>query len=96
VKTRDRLLRIVVVITEGGLVEIATRDSRQASKAGRHSAAVQRYLETGDATNLARFRGKHIIYANGKRVALLTDLGELDRLGSAGLLSFESLYARSS
>ena len=96
-KSHDRLLRVVVVISKRkGLLEIATRDSRQASKAGKHSAAVERYLETGDASALAKFRGKHIVDANGQRVALLTDLRELDRLGSAGVLSFESLYPRSS
>jgi hypothetical protein len=95
-KDHDRLLRVVVVISKReGLLEIATRDSRQASKAGKHSAAVQRYLETGDDSVLAKFNGKHIVNATGKRVALLTDLDELDRLGSAGVLSFESLYARS-
>ena len=35
-----------------------------------------------------------IVDANGKRAALMTDLDDLDRLGSAGELSFESLYAR--
>jgi hypothetical protein len=95
-KPHDRLLRVVVVISKRkGLVEIATRDSRQASKAGRHSAAIQRYLETGDDSALKHFKGKNIIDAQGKRVPLLTDLDEVDRLGSAGVLSFESLYARS-
>ena len=95
-KAWDRLLRVVMVLTKRkGLLEVATRDSRQASLAGRHWAAVQRYLETGDATRLAEFRNKYIIDASGKRVALLTDLPELDRLASAGVLSFESLYARS-
>jgi hypothetical protein len=95
-KDHDRLLRVLVVVVKGkGLMEIATRDSRQASKAGKHSAAVQRYIETGDDSVLAKFNRKHIVDATGKRVALLTDLDELDRLGSAGVLSFESLYARS-
>ena len=54
------------------------------------------YLETGDDTELARFRGKSIIDAQGNAVPLLTDLDELERLGSAGVLSFQSLYARAS
>jgi hypothetical protein len=93
-KAYDHLLRVVVVVSSEGLREVATRDSRQASKAGKHSAAVHRYLETGDAGALLRLKGKSIIDANGKRVALLTDLEELDELGSAGVLSFESLYAK--
>jgi hypothetical protein len=92
----DDLFRVVIVVSKSkGPVEVATRDSREASKAGKHSATVQRYLETGDDSALRRFKGKHIIDVQGKRVALLTDVDELDRLGSAGELSFESLYARS-
>jgi hypothetical protein len=92
----DDLFRVVIVVSESkGPVEVATRDSREASKAGKHSAAVQRYLETGDDSALKRFQGQHIIDAQGNLVALLTDTDELDRLGSAGELSFESLYARS-
>jgi hypothetical protein len=92
----DDLFRVVIVVSKSqGPVEVATRDSREASKAGRHSAAVQRYLETGDDAALRQFEGKHIIDAQGNRVELLTDLDELDELGSAGELSFESLYERS-
>jgi hypothetical protein len=95
-KSHDHLFRVVIVVSESkGPVEVATRNSREASKAGKHSAAVQRYLETGDDSALRRFKGKHIIDSQGNRVALLTDLDELDELGSAGNLSFESLYARS-
>jgi hypothetical protein len=94
-KAWDRLLRVVMVVSHDGLREVATRDSRQASKAGKHSAAVHRYLQTGDDSALAQFKRKYIVDATGKRVPLLTDLEELDQLGSAGVLSFESLYARS-
>jgi hypothetical protein len=90
------LLRVVIVVSESkGPVEIATRGSREASKAGKHSAAVHRYLETGDDSALRRFQRQFIIDAQGNRISLLTDEDELDRLGSAGELSFESLYARS-
>jgi hypothetical protein len=92
----DDLFRVVIVVSKSkGPVEVATRDSREASKAGKHSAAVQRYLEIGDHSVLRRFQGQQIIDAQGNGVALLTDPDELDELGSAGELSFESLYARS-
>ena len=93
-KLRDRLLRVLVVPTHEGLREVAVRDSRQASQLAEYWAAVQLYLETGDASAVRRFRGKHITDETGKRIPLLTDLQELDRLGNAGVLSFESLYAR--
>jgi hypothetical protein len=93
-KPNDHLFRPVIVVSENGPVEVATRNFREASKAGKHSSAVERYLETGDESALLRFRGKYIIDAQGNRIALLTDLDDLDRLGSAGELSFESLYPR--
>jgi hypothetical protein len=89
------LFRPVTVVSEDGRVDVATRNFREASKAGKHSSAVERYLVTGDDSALRRFKGKYIIDAQGNRIALLTDTDELDRLGSAGELSFESLYTRS-
>jgi hypothetical protein len=92
-KTHDRLLRVLLIPTRKGLREIGVRDSRQASLLGRYWAAVEHYRDTGDASALREFRGKHIVDASGKRVPLPTNLLELDRLASAGILSFETLYA---
>lgn len=91
----DRLLRVLIVLTVKGKLKIALRDSRLASVIGSHWHAVQRYLQTGDDSGLRKFQGKKITDARGKRHRLLTDLDELNRLGSAGVLSFESLYGRS-
>ena len=92
-KTRDSLLRIVNVLTTKGKIEIALRDSRQASIVGSHWSAIQKYLQTGDDSSLRELKGQKIIDARKKRHLLLTDLDEIVRLGSAGVLSFESLYA---
>jgi hypothetical protein len=89
----DRLLRILSVLTPEGRREIALRDSRQASQLGRYWAAVQRYLQTGDDSALREFQGKKITDASRKRHPLITDPNQLNTLGSAGVLSFESLYA---
>lgn len=97
VQARDRLLRVLYLPDEdrpGGLQEVTTRDSRQATRASNYWHGVHRYLTTGDAIGLAPFRGKTITDAQGKRIRLLTDLAALDRLASAGVLSFESIYAR--
>ena len=91
---RDRLLRVLLIPTRQGVVEIGITDSRQASVLGEYWNAVQRYLSTGDASLLREFQGKHITDSQGQRFPLLTNQEELDRLGSAGVLSFESLYAR--
>jgi hypothetical protein len=89
----DRLLRVVTILTAKGKKEIATRDSRQASLIGSHWAAVQKYLQTGDDSALAKFKKTRVIDASGKRHLLLTNLVELNRQASAGVLSFESMYA---
>jgi len=93
-KASDRLLRILVIPSEKGLIEIALRDSRQASLIGEYWSAVDRYLHTGDDSGIKRFKRIRITDANGRRVRLLTDLDELKRQASAGVLRFESLYGR--
>jgi hypothetical protein len=93
-KASDRLLRVLVIPTRKGQREIAVRDSREATLISDHANAVKKYLETGDDSALRKLRRKSVIDANGKRVRLLTNLSELDRLGSAGVLSFESLYVK--
>lgn len=93
-RASDRMLRVLVLPTPSGLAEIATRDSRVATTVAEYWNAVHLFLQTGDDAELARFRGKHIIDAAGNRVPLLTGLDDLERLGGAGVLSFESLYAR--
>jgi hypothetical protein len=94
-KTTDNLLRIVMIPTPEGPREIAVRGSKQVTLLAEYWNALHRYLQTGDAALLKTFRGKHIKDANGVDVPLPTDLPVLNRLGSAGVLSFESLYARS-
>jgi hypothetical protein len=96
-KRADTLLRILTIPTADGLREIVTRDSRQASQLGKYWSAVAKYLQTGDASKLETFsrRRKTIKDASGKKVRLLFDTAKLDELGSAGALSFESLYAES-
>jgi len=93
-KRKDTLLRILAIPTADGVREIAIRDSRQATILGKYWASVQKYLQTGDASGLKKFHRKRITDASRKRVPLIIDQAELDRLGSAGVLSFESLYAK--
>ncbi len=93
-KAHDHLLRILPLPSRKGLIEVATRDSRQATIVGKYWNAVDLYSNTGDASALEQFQGEHVTDAKGNPVPLLTDLHELDRLGSAGVLSFETIYAR--
>ncbi|HEY7405868.1 MAG TPA: hypothetical protein VIB39_20250 [Candidatus Angelobacter sp.] len=87
-------MSVLLIPTPTGLTEITIRDSRQATQLAEYWNAVQRYLQTGDESELRRFKGKHIKDAKGRSMPLLTDTQELDRLGNAGVLSFESLYVR--
>ena len=93
-KRSDRLLRVLSVPTPEGVREIGVRSSRQASQLAKYWVAIQRYLQTGDVSALSRFHGKIVKDASGEQIPLLTSRHELDRLGSAGVLSFESLYAK--
>jgi hypothetical protein len=94
VKKRDRLLRILQMLNRKGRFEVAIRDSRYATLISKYWHAVELYRDTGDSSSILRFHGKYVIDADGHRVPFLTDLREIDRLGSAGVLSFETLYAR--
>lgn len=90
----DKLLRILAVPTPDGVREVATRDSKEATQLGKYWAAVQKYLQTGNESGLKKFRRKRITDASGKKIPLVLDTAVLDQLGSAGVLSFESLYAK--
>ena len=94
VRASDTMLRLLVIPAPGSPAEIVTRDSRSASILAQYANAVQTFLQTGDDSDLKELRGQHITDADGNRVPLLTDLDELERLGAAGVLSFESLYAK--
>ena len=93
-KASDHLLRVMVIPTQKGSREVATRDSREANRIAEYSNAVRDYLQTGDDTALRKLPRKTVTDASGKRIRLMMDLSDLDRLGSAGVLSFESLYAK--
>lgn len=90
----DHLLRPVVIPTREGQRVIAVRDWRKTVLLAEYWNAVQKYLESGDASALEQFRDIHITDAAGVELPLLVNLDDLNRLGNAGSLSFESLYAR--
>ncbi len=93
-KKQDRLLRLVLMPTADGTREIAVRGSKHVTLLAEYWNALHRYLQTGDASRLKSFEGKAIKDANGIEIPFLTNRSVLNRLGSAGVLSFESLYAR--
>jgi hypothetical protein len=84
-----------MIISQRDLEEIIVNDSDQATRVARHSNAESLYLNMRCWPNQG-VRGQYAIDADGNRVPFLTDLKELDRRGSAGKVSFVSLYARAS
>ncbi len=93
-KTSDRLVRVLMIPTPEGPQEISVRGLRDASLLGRYWIAVDHYYETGDMS-VKKFEDQSITAVDGTKYPLLTDLDVLNRLGYAGVFSFESLYARS-
>ena len=91
----DQLLRVIKIPTPEGLREVGIRGSRRASAVGEYSAAVERFIVTGDRTRLSKFTGKGIPSDSGEIIPFITDTAVLKPLGNAGQISFESLYARS-
>jgi hypothetical protein len=91
-KTIDRLLRVVILPVDEGVVEIAINNSRLGPPISDYWNALHWFLRRGDASELLTFKGRSFKDARGKRVRFLTDLNKLSKLASAGVLSFESLY----
>ena len=88
----DRLLRLMRVLSEGGVEhEVATRGSRVASLVGAHWSAIGLYLDTGDASGLAKFQGKRV----AGRV-LEADPDAIDAWERRGELQVEEIYALTS
>jgi hypothetical protein len=56
----DLLTREMFVITALGPVPVSVRGSVAASQLGKHAAAVQHYLRTGDRSALVEFQGKRV------------------------------------
>lgn len=90
-KASDRIERSLLIPTPTGPNKITVRNSRDASRLGSYWSALHKYYETGDKS-IRKFAGKSIADTNGVKFPLITDLDTLDRLGSAGVVSFESIY----
>jgi hypothetical protein len=88
----DRYARTLRFLTEGGKIEVTVHDSRQASLIAKYWDAAIYYLETGRSDRLAPFENLSI--SDGTTThRFVTDLRLLRRLGHAGEVAFEDLYA---
>ena len=83
----------LLVPTPEGPRAIAVRNSNDASQLSRYWSSLHRYFETGEVSHLRKFTGQFITDVNREKHPLITDLEVLNRLGSAGAVSFESIYS---
>jgi hypothetical protein len=80
-------------LDEQGVFEVAVRSARKRSRIAQYFSALSTYFgPTGDPSALAEFKGESIV-VDGTRYGFVTDLDILERLGYAGELEFEELYA---
>ena len=88
VKAFDRIPRSLNVVGPKGMRPLGVRSSRSASQIARYLNAVRTFIYKGDATALAKFRGKRVA---GYR--FVTNIKKLKQLADAGLLGLDRLYA---
>lgn len=88
----DHFVRSLRFLVPDGQIVLAVRGSRQASVIGGYFAAVERYLKTGLDDELNKFAGKSLRIGR-TAYPFVTDLDLIERLGNAGEVRFEDLYA---
>jgi hypothetical protein len=88
----DRLYRELRFLTPDGQITLGVRGSRKASTIARYWAAVDHYLKTGETDALKPFRSKSLKVGKTQH-PFITDPRTLERLGNAGEVEFEDLYA---
>jgi hypothetical protein len=84
----DRLLRVMVVLGEGGVEhEVEVRGSRAASLVGEHWSAVGHYLRTGDESRLRRLAGRKVA-----GIPLEADADAIEEWARRGELEIDDVY----
>lgn len=92
-RASDTLVRDLLVPVNGGVETFWVRGSKAATLLSERLTAQRYFLDTGDDSRLRQLSGTVVRDIYGNEVPFLTDLDELEYLGDAGLLSFESMYA---
>ncbi len=83
--------RRIRFLTLRGQITLDVTSSRTATRIARYLAAAKWYLKTGKTEALREFRGK-AIRVGKVAYPFITDPRTLDRLASAGEISFEDLF----
>ena len=90
-KAWDRIVRPMKFLTPKGIIALDVKDSRSASRIARYMADVDKYLKTGDADVLRKYRGKSVTVDRVAR-PFITDPPELETLAAVGEVQFENMY----
>jgi hypothetical protein len=91
-KPTDRLYRQMRFLDSRGLTTVSVKSSKTATEIAEYMNAVERYYNTGDQTDLRKFRGRTITDAKGRSHRFITNTETLDRFAGAGEARFESIY----
>jgi hypothetical protein len=88
----DRFRRDLQIPTALGPTRVPVYGSKAASKLSKYANAINRYLRTGDTSQLRPFKGK-ALKVGGQRIELITDPSTLSSLAQAGALRIDQLYS---
>jgi hypothetical protein len=91
-KPFDGYERTLYMLTPEGKIAVTVRGSRTASRIAEYWVAIDDFLKTGKTALLRPFRGQSI-RASKVGYPFITNPNTLRRLGLAGEVSFEDLYA---
>jgi hypothetical protein len=83
----DRLFRPMFVYSAGRAEPVDVRGDKVSSDIGRYHAAIKHFVDSGDSSRLAKFRGRSV-----GGLELETDLDVIDELARQGSFTFESIY----
>ena len=79
-KTYDHISRVMKINENGKTISIEINDSRTASLIGRYHNAVKKYRDSGDSSELHKFKDKTIKDAKGNLHTFETDTEALDEI----------------
>ena len=91
-KVSDGYERTLYILTAQGKKAVTVRGSRIASRIAAYWVAVDHFLNTGKTDKLHAFRGQSL-RAGKVAYPFITNANTLRRLGYAGEVAFEDLYA---
>lgn len=91
-RATDGYERTLHMLTSQGKIAVTVRGSRTASRIAEYWVAVDHFLKTGKTELLRPFRGQSI-RASKVAYPFITNPNTLRRLGYAGEVAFEDLYA---